>query len=231
MTEPAGDESPHRPGSARVWIAGSRLLFMLVLLVAAITVRVVWAGEGEIAKSSDALRAGDADDAIVHARAAALWYAPAAPHVRVAYGRLMALGREAEQRKAWRTALAAYRAVVTSFASTRWLIEPHRADAAEAEAAIARIEAKSGARAPLAATEPAAAVEQAQLTALATDVGPSAFWKLVLAASFLAMLAGLAIFLRLGLDETGRVQPARALPALAAAALGLVGYCAALLLA
>lgn len=208
-----------------------RVLVLLLLVVAGVTGRAVWAGEHEIASSSDALRAGDAASAIVHARAAALWYAPGAPHVRVAYGRLMALGREAEQRKAWDTALASYRAVVTASASTRWWIEPHRAEADEARAAIARIEAKVGARAPLAATEPAATVEQAQLNALAARSGPSPLWKLVLVAAFCVMLAGLVLLLRFGLDETGRLQRARALPALAVAVLGLLGYCAALLLA
>jgi hypothetical protein len=104
-------------------------ILLLVAISAAVTARVVWAGEREIAASTDALKGGDADAAIVHARAAAYWYAPGAPHVRVAYERLFALAEEAEKRRLWATALFAYRAVISASASTTWLVTPHAEDA------------------------------------------------------------------------------------------------------
>lgn len=224
-----GQRTSSGPGSVLKRVAWALLL--VVAVAAAITARVVWAGEREIAASTDALRAGDADGAITHAREAAYWYAPGAPHVGVAYARLFAVGEEAEKRKLWPTALFAYRAVITASASTRWLVTPHESDARAAERAVARIEAKVGERAPGTSTEPAEVFEAQLLGELAARPGPSSTSRALLAASFVAMLAGLAALLGLGLDESGRLRVSRAVPALLAAALGLVAWCVALFVA
>ncbi len=227
-------EAPKTRPPARATSPFFRAVLFVLLAIAiagAATLRVVWAGEAEIAKSTRALEKGDPDGAIVHARAAALWYAPGAPHVRVAYGRLLALAREAERRKLWETSLFAYRAIVTASESTKWLITPHARDADEAVRAIARIEARTGSRPPGLDTEPTEAIEASQLTALAEDQGPKRIMSAVLAASFLALIGGLAAFLRIGLDETGRVRLAGAVASGIVALAGVIGYCAALLLA
>jgi hypothetical protein len=196
-----------------------RALLVFVLGVAVVTFRVVFAGEREIARSTAALEAGDPALATDHARLAATWYAPGAPHVRVAYGRLLALAREAENRKSRDVALLAYRGIVTASASTTWLVVPHDADASEARAAIARLE--STAPRPIeAATQPPGEVERELAAALARTPGPSRLWSVVLAASFVALAAGIAIVLRRALDETGRLHRG---PAAAGAALGLAG--------
>lgn len=202
-----------------------RGLLLFVVVVAAIMARVVYSGEREIAESSAALRAGDADKAIIHARMAALWYTPGAPHVRVAYGRLMALGREAEERKMWDTSLFAFRSVVSASASTRWAIEPHAEDVARAEEAIARIEARAKVgEAPEAMSSPA-------LAAMASPGVIPLVWKLVLGLSFVGMGGGLGALLRFGIDESGRVDRRRGLIPGVAAALGLLCYVAALFFA
>lgn len=202
-----------------------RGLLLLVLLVAAVMAKVVYSGEREIALSSEALRAGDAENAAVHARMAALWYTPGAPHVRVAYGRLMALGREAERRRLWDTALFSYRSVISASASTRWAVEPHATDVASAKEAIARIESRA------APSEPAEPVQAGQLDALAEPAGVAYFWTAALAASFAGMAGGLIGLLRRGLDESGRLDLRRGLLPTVVAMVGLVGYVAALLLA
>jgi hypothetical protein len=206
-------------------------ILLLVAISAAVTARVVWAGEREIAASTDALKGGDADAAIVHARAAAYWYAPGAPHVRVAYERLFALAEEAEKRRLWATALFAYRAVISASASTTWLVTPHAEDAREAERAVARLEAKIGERAPNASTEPAEAIEAKLLEELAAKQGPTARARALLAGSFAAMIGGLASLLGLGLDESGRLRLGRAVPALVAAVAGFALWCVSLFLA
>ncbi|NUO51267.1 MAG: hypothetical protein HOV80_20610 [Polyangiaceae bacterium] len=196
-----------------------RALLVFVLGAAVVTFRVVFAGEREIERSTAALEAGDPALATEHARLAATWYAPGAPHVRVAYGRLLALAREAENRKSRDVALLAYRAIVTASTSTTWLIVPHEADASEARAAIARLE--STAPRPIAsATQPPGEVEKELAVALAQTPGPSRVWTVVLAASFVALAVGIAIVLRRALDETGRLHRG---PAAAGAAIGLVG--------
>lgn len=235
MTGTTEAEATVRPPASppgRGWLRKALVsLFIVVAIAAAATARVVWAGEKEIVKSTEALRTGDADRAITHARGAAYWYVPGAPHVRVAYGRLMTIAKEAERRRLWDTALFAYRAVQSASTSTRWIGAPHAEDAAEAARAIARIEASVGMRAPTPGTESREVLEQQLLASFAEDLGPSRFYRVVLVASFLAMLGGLGAFLLFGLEESGRVRLARATPALVAAALGLAGYCAALLLA
>ncbi|MBL9026199.1 MAG: hypothetical protein JNL21_28655 [Myxococcales bacterium] len=213
------------------WLKGAlTIVFVLVLGAAGLTFRVIFAGEQEIAKSTSALEAGDPDLAIDHARAAATWYAPGAPHVRVAYGRLLALARESEARKRKDLALRAYRAITTASSSTAWAIVPHAADAEAARAAIARLESTTE-RPVDSATEPPAAIEQKLLAELAREPGPSRGWSLVLGSSFLLLLAGLAVVLQRALDETGRLHPRPAAVGAVIATVGLFGYALALWLA
>lgn len=203
-------------------------VWLVVLVAAAATLRVVVAGEDEIAASTRALEAGDAQEATFRARNAALWYAPGAPHVRVAYGRLLALGREAERKRKPEAALASYRAIITANTSTRWLLEPAAAEAEEARQAVARINAKATDRPPGLATEQAATLEQAELAALARTFAPRPAWIVVLVVSFGILLLGLALAVGRAFDETGRIDWPRARLGLAAAALGLAGYATAL---
>ena len=88
MTAPE-DVKP-RPGARRISVGIAQGIALIGLVIAAATVRVVLAGEREIKDSTAALRAGDPHAAALHARRAAGWYAPGAPHVRVAYDRLIA---------------------------------------------------------------------------------------------------------------------------------------------
>jgi hypothetical protein len=199
----------------------------LTSAVAVISLRVVLAGEAAIERGTAALEAGDVDTAIAESEVAASWYAPGAPHVRVAYARLEAIAVEAERRRQRGVALSAYRAVVASSESTRWLLTPHAADAQRAREAIARLES-TGPRPPATADEPAAAIEAAQLRALSRAQGPRHRVSVVLAASFVAAVAGLVLTLRRAVDETGRLDASRARWPLAIAALGLLGYLVAL---
>ena len=95
----------------------------------------MYSGEKEIALSTAALRAGDPHGAAEHARRAAGWYAPGAPHVRVAYERLLALGTAAEGLGDRDTALYALRGARTAAIETRWLFTPHEEDLERADAA------------------------------------------------------------------------------------------------
>jgi hypothetical protein len=198
--------------------------------VAAITLRVVVAGELEIAASTDALLAGDPRAATTHAKAAATWYAPGAPHVRVAYERLMALGDAAAERQNREIALLAYRAVRSASESTRWIVVPHEADARRAAEAIARIES-SAPRPPATSLEPQQVVEKRQLDDLARRTSPRTSLVIVLAASFLAWVVGLASILLRAIDESGKIAWSRATVGVAVGVAGLVGWVVALWLA
>jgi len=207
-----------------------RLLFVIVTLLGLLSLRVVLAGEAAISRGTEALEAGALDRAIAESEAAASWYAPGAPHVRVAYARLAAIADEAERRRQRATALSAHRALLAASEQTRWLVAPYAAEAQRAREAIARLEA-TGPRSELQASEPAATIEAEQLRAMARELGPRRGYALLLVASFACVIAGVALLLSRALDETGRVDRARARLPVLLAALGLAGYVASLLLA
>jgi hypothetical protein len=181
---------------------------MLGALIGAVTARVVWAGETEIAASTAALKRGEAQEAVVRARRAAGWYAPGAPHVRVAYERLAALATAAEGQGDRELALLAWRAVRTAALETRWLVVPHASDLERANRAIARIEAAAP-RPPGTRTEPPQRIEEKQLDALARDEAPRTPWVVALLAAFVAWAGGAAWAVRratargFGLDMRG----------------------------
>ncbi len=213
-------------GAKRVLVG----LIFLVLALSAVTLRVVVAGELEIAASTDALVAGDPRGAVTHAKAAATWYAPGAPHVRVAYDRLMALGAAAEQRQNREIALLAYRSVRSASESTRWLVTPHAADARRADEAVARIESTAP-RPPATSLEPAPVIERRQLEDLARRHAPRLDMVVVLASSLVAWAFGLAWVLFRAVDESGKVAWRSARFGVALAVVGLVAWVVALYLA
>ncbi len=215
------ERAERAPG--RWWWRAAWGALLGALLLGAVSARVVIAGEGEIAASTEALRAGDAHEAAVRARRAAEWYAPGAPHVRVAYDRLMALGREAEARRQKDVALQAFEGVREAAIATRWLVTPHAAEVAEAEAAIARLRATDD-RPPATASEPVAVLERQLLADLAARPGPKRSLSALLGASFLAFAGGMAWVLARAVDATGRMDRRRALPGLVVAAFGALAW-------
>lgn len=215
------------PRAAAAIKAALRIGLVAVVVVSALVGRVIVAGELAIADSSRALLEGDARAATEHARSAALWFAPGAPHVRVAYGRLMALAKAAEERRDLDTALRAYRAVMMASSSTHWITTPHADDARRAAEAIARLESTEP-RPTSTALVPAPVVEKAELEALSRTSGPRVGWLAVLALSFLALAGGLAWMVLRAFDASGRLALDRARWAGLVTLVGIVGWSAAL---
>jgi hypothetical protein len=164
----------------------SRVLLGVAALVALLAIacaRVILSGEKEIAASTRALDAGDAEEAITCARRAAQWYAPGAPHVRVAYDRLSALALAAEEHRRDDLALAAWRATRLAAIETRWPGGTHAAELDRANQEIARITAKR----PDAA-EPDAQIAAEELQKLQRHEPPRAVWTVTLGAGFLLLV-------------------------------------------
>lgn len=205
-----------------------RILLLVIIMTGVIIGHVVYRGELEIARCNLALEQGDGARAVVHARSAALWYAPGAPHVRFAYARLEALGRVAETQGNGPVALEAYRSIVSASYSTRSLWKPFEAEAARATERIIALE-KSEGRSP---EDPAGDGFAAALRAeLAASPGPSFTWKVVLACAFLAMFFGIFRFGERGLDGAGHLQRKEAVASLGIAIAGFLAYLATLLFA
>jgi hypothetical protein len=196
---------PPPSASAVAWILRTaKVVLAIAVVVAAVSARVILAGEREIALSTAGLRAGDPHEAALHARRAAGYYAPGAPHVRVAYERLIALAVKAESVGDRATALFAWQGVRTAALETRWLVTPHEADLSRANANIARLEAAQE-RPPGTRVEPASVIERNELDALTRDEAPHVPWVVALVLSFVAWVAGAAIVVRRGVTMTGQI--------------------------
>jgi hypothetical protein len=193
--ENAPDWSPARARKLRILLRVLSFLAVLGLLIGAITARVIWAGESEIAASTLALQQGDLREAATRARRAAGWYAPGAPHVRVAYARLTAIATAAEGHGDRELALVAWRGIRTAALESRWIVVPHETDLERANRTIARIEAAAP-RPPGTRTEPPQRIEQRQLEALLRDEAPRVPWVVALVLAFVAWAGGAAWALR-----------------------------------
>lgn len=202
------------------FVAAFRGLALTGLLASAATLRVVTSGEREIAASTEGLKAGDAHAATEHARRAAGWYAPGAPHVRVAYERLIALATTAEGLGDREASLYAWRAVRTAAIETRWLVTPHAEDLERANAAIARLEAAAP-RPPGTRNEPPATIAREQLEALSRDEAPRTPWVVALVLAAAAWITGSVLVVRRGITAGGQVSWGRALPGIVITAGGI----------
>lgn len=198
----------------------------VLAILAVLVVRVVVGGELAIMESTEALLKGDPRAAVNHAKVAALYYAPGAPHVRVAYGRLFAIARAAEERRDPELALHAYRAIRTASLSTRWIVVPHDADRQAAERAIARLDALSP-RPPEKTLETPEAFERSLLEKMSERPTVDRGWAVALVGSFVGMIAGAWLLLRRGIDEAGRLALARSKSGFFIFGLGLVLWVAA----
>lgn len=198
MTERAPEQkdkpqelSPARARKLRTFLRILSVLGTVGFVIGAITARVLWAGESEIAASTTALQQADLREAATRARRAAGWYAPGAPHVRVAYERLIAIATAAEGHGDRDLALLAWRGIRTAAIETRWIVTPHEGDLDRANRAIARIEAAAP-RPPGTRTDSPQRIEQRQITALLRDEAPRVPWVVALVIAFVAWAGGAA---------------------------------------
>lgn len=216
ITDTSKPDAPSASSTAgRVFLG----IALVAVVTGAATARVIVAGEREITQSTAALRAGDPHAAAVHARRAAGWYAPGAPHVRVAYERLTALATAAEGLGNREIALLAWNGVRTAAIETKWIVQPHAEDLDRANRAIARISAAT----PLslgADAEPAPVLERQYLETLARDETPRTAWIGALVVAFAAWTGGAIHLARRALTPSGRVLWAKALPGIVAIAIG-----------
>ena len=155
-----------------------------------LTARVVQQGERELRTAEALAASGNLEDAVVHARQSAQWFAPGAPHVPAAYAKMISIARLAEGRGDPKTALFAWQAVRTSALSTRWVLVPHEDELAVANASIARLAAKQPTP-PGARVQDPADIQQKLHMLLARKDRPRLPWVATLLAGFAALSAGL----------------------------------------
>src|SRR5687767_13418226 len=117
-------------------------LLLAVMALAVLTARAVIEGRDQLRESDRAFNAGDLRAATVHARRAAVLYAPGAPHVAEAYARLGAIAFGSEAANNPEMAILAYSAMRGAALETRHLWVPYEAELQRANLGLARIEAR-----------------------------------------------------------------------------------------
>jgi hypothetical protein len=110
---------------------------IVIAVLAALSIRVVVSGRSAIGDGDDWMLRGKPIEAIGAYERAARWYLPLAPHVGEAYTKLRTLGGDKDPA----VQLAAWRAIRSAAHATDGLWTPHAADLADADAAIAKLEA------------------------------------------------------------------------------------------
>jgi hypothetical protein len=187
------------------WLRAVAIALMTgVLAVAALTARVIHDGQKQMLDSDRDFDRGDLRGATMHARRAAVLYAPGAPHVADAYARLVAIAVGSESAGNVEMAELAWRAVRGAALETRHLWVPHRIELERANQSLARLEARS-----VASLTPQANVEDVAARAkreLERDVEPRAPWVVVLVLGFGLATIGLALTAVRGVRPDGRLE-------------------------
>jgi hypothetical protein len=174
-----------------------------VLALGAMTFRVVRDGEAALAESDAAFNRGDLANAVLHARRAAVAYAPGAPHTRAALARLRAVAVGSEGVGDAASARLAWGAVRAAAVETRSFVEPYAKEREEADRALARLQLEPPPADPLARTRAVARAREA----LARIPGPSAAGSLFLLVGFALSGGGLGWVAARGLTREGRLIP------------------------
>lgn len=179
---------------------GALVLALVVLGLALLTARVLIDGERALALSDAAFDQGDVRTATLHARRAAVAWAPGAPHVEPAYARLVAIATGAEVAGDRELAAAAWRAVRGAALETRHVFVPRQADLDRANQNLARLALP----ADLPPEQARAASAQA-LAELDRDDAPRAPWVVLLAVGFLLACGGLGVVGWRGITPDGEL--------------------------
>jgi len=181
------------------WLRRSAMALVLVVLtLGALTARVIVDGEQALASSDEAFDRGDVRSATVHARRAAVLYAPGAPHIEPAYRRLIAIATGAEAAGQTELAIQAWQAVRSAALETRHVWIPREEELRRANQNLERLQLLAG-RSP----EERKAAARAAAREIERDDAPQAPWITLLAAGFLLAMAGFTVIAWRGVTPDG----------------------------
>jgi len=177
---------------------------VVLALIGLVYGRVLFESRREWSEGRQWLAKDDPDEAIVHYRRAALWYAPINPWCDAALDGLAVIGKRAERHGEVDRALAAWRAIRGAVLGTRSFYTPSPGRLRTANRHIAALMAKQPRPAQdLAKTE--AALAREHLALLERNDAPSVFWSIVLLAGFFGWVGAAFAFIYRGLDAEGRL--------------------------
>ncbi len=196
-----------------------RTAVILMFVAGITTAAVIYSGERELALSTAALNEGRGQDAVASAKRAALWYAPFAPHVDVAYRRLIAIAEAAQAHGDVALAQSAWSAVREAALETRSILSPHEADKTRATEALAKLYASVPESAGQKALSPEE-LERRYLRALLRAPGTTPFWSAIMVLALglvLSAFGGIAFW---AVDHAGHFSKNRLTIGLGALGLG-----------
>jgi hypothetical protein len=166
--------------------------------------RVLFESRREWSEGRQWLAKDDPDEAIVHYRRAALWYAPVNPWCVAALDGLSGIAKRAERRGEIDRALAAWRAIRGGVLGTRSFYTPTPGRLRAANRHIAALMAKQP-RPAQDVSKTEAALAREHLALLERNDAPSVFWSVVLLAGFFGWIGAAFAFIYRGLDAEGRL--------------------------
>lgn len=201
---------------------------VLVLAVGALTVitlHAVASGEREMALSDAAFRRADLQAALVHARRAAVLYAPGAPHTEAAYARLVAIAVGSEATGRPEMAERGWRAVRGAILETQHVWVPRHSLLLRANRRLAVLQTPAGTP----DSEPRRAQGSEPVAELSQNPAPRLGWTLILVSGLSLWSAGLAVFATRGIGPDGTVRLRQARWGLLAFAVGVACWTLAVL--
>jgi len=191
------------------WLRMAALgLLLAVMALAVLTARAVIEGRDQLRESDRAFHAGDLRAATVHARRAAVLYAPGVPHVAEAYARLGAIALGSEAANNPEMAILSYSAMRGAALETRHLWIPYKAELERANLGLARLEARG--QSPLVPVGTPEQIQERALRALERDDAPRAPWVIGLLLGFALSVFGLVVTVLRGVGRDGRLVPTHA---------------------
>lgn len=209
--------------------AAPHILVALSLAIGAagwMTARMLRQGELELRTAQALAATGELEQATIHARKAASYFVPNAPHVPAAYAQLISIAQLAEGRGDTQTALFAWNAVRTAAYSSRWISVPHQQEVAIADASIARLTSRQPV--PYGANQDPDARQKKMLDLLSRKNYPRMPWVFALLGGFVAVSVGLLHIGWHGLNHPKANTLPRLRVGIALTAFGLVAWALAL---
>jgi hypothetical protein len=190
--------------AARILRIAGKVLTVLGVILAVLAVRVVTSSEAELSRADELRRRGETEQAILHYRRAASWYAPGNPFVLDALSSLESIGNEAEDAGDVERALLAYRSIRGAILTARSTYTPHEDRLARANARIAALMAAEDPP-PIDAGKTQAVLEAEHLELLERTKRPNVLWSLVLVLGFAVWVSGAFAFATRAIDEEDRI--------------------------
>ena len=184
---------------------GLIVVFVVIAIVTASTVRVVTASRAELSRARLALQVGEVGRAIRHYRRAMRWYAPFSPYPGQARAALEKLARRLEAEADVEGAISAWRAVSGGSTATRVLWGGQDLVRERADDEIARLLAAHG-RVPIDAGLERNALQSSHRLLLRGEVGADPFWGSLLLFGFAGWIVGLIACVAYGFDRSGRAS-------------------------